>query len=115
MRARSISVMGAWVTAGTLSLLVSGCLSPCLFPGADCDPPPPVVTNGTDVVISIYSVGDGRDAFVAELQPGESHEVHLSEAYECLRPTLSARTADGTEVGSRDGLCREEEWIVGEP
>jgi hypothetical protein len=114
MRVRSISVASAWIAAGALSLLMSGCLSPCLFPGADCDPPPPVVTNGTDAIITIYSVGDAGEAFLAEVEPGHSHGVNLSPASECTG-TLSIRAPDGTEIASRQGLCREEEWVVGQP
>lgn len=73
------------------------------------------MTNGTDENISIYSVGDGGEAFLAELEPGASHPVHLSEAFECKGGTLSARGADGTEIASRDGICRKEEWVVGQP
>ena len=100
-----------------VGVTTTGCfLSPCLGPGADCEPPAPVVVNGTQETITLYSVGDSGEAFLAELEPGAQHQVHLTPARSCIdNGWLSARDGSGSEIASRTGLCREEEWVVEVP
>jgi hypothetical protein len=110
--------MGRLVPTASAYLMViavtTGC-SPCLFPGSDCDPPAPVVINGTEETITLFNVGGGDEAFLAELEPGARHGVHLTPALECKGGTLSARDPNGNEIASRVGLCRQEEWVVEYP
>jgi hypothetical protein len=97
-----------------VSLLLGGCLSPCWFPGSDCDRAGPLVRNRTEHALTIYVIGENDQPPIADLAPGEDEELSFSDAFDCI-DNIEARNQTGETVASRGELCRQDEWVIEDP
>ena len=89
-------------------------MSPCWFPGSDCDRAGPIVRNSTEQALTIYMIAENDQPSIADLAPGEDEELRFSDEFDCI-DTLEARDQNGTVVASREELCRQDEWVLEEP
>jgi hypothetical protein len=94
--------------------LMAGCA--CVFPGEDCDPDAPKVTNETAGPISIHSLTSDGEVAVLNVEPSDTRTLAVGVVDGCHRGPLLAKDEEGTVLERHDGaFCAPDEWVIAAP